>query len=265
MRYISHLKKYVSYLGQRISKMTPHVIESIWYLLVLILVLSATYLGILVYRAYYQYNITMVHPPYSDDPGMNQLEVVYFLGNTIVALIAAFSILFARWQIKHAEKSRRASIYMELHKRYNEQPIRYSYRKITSFIISYDTQKVGNETIGQYTHRVMLEYYHDHVNKANSLSGDETEYSKTIAILPFFEDIGVLVAKGYLQSDDLFNYIGSIIVKSEEILRDHIKWIRENRGNDPRVYANALILMKQATVARPHIRSFNEGDYRIIN
>ena len=117
----------------------PYLIEAVWYLLVLLLVLAAAYLGILVYRAYYQYNITMIHPPYSDDPGMNQLEVVYFLGNTIVALIAAFSIIFARWQVKHAEKSRRASIYMELHERYNTQPIRYSYRKLTSFLISYDT------------------------------------------------------------------------------------------------------------------------------
>ena len=119
-----------------------------------------------------------------------------------------------------------------------------------------------NESLSQYTHRVLLEYHKDHLSKAKSLSGDETEYSKTIAILPFFEDIGVLVAKKYLQPDDLFNYIGSVIVSSEEILRDHIKWIRK-KGNDPRVYANALMLMKQAKEARSHVRSFNDGYYRI--
>lgn len=252
-----------------ITIMMRHIPDIIWSLLIGLLIVCAIYLSYLVYMSYFIYHINLSHGADSSDIGMNQLAVVYFLGNTLVALIAAFSITFARRQLKHAEASRRASIYMEIYKRVNSNEIKYSFRKMAGIMSSYDTCKQDNETMSQYAHRIFLGYHELHVAAVKSLTplaSADTEYSKTMAIIVFLEDIGVLIARRYLHSEDIFDYIGLSIITTESIFKDHIIWIRKNRGNDPSVYANALSLIKKAKIAqsRASIHSFNEGDYRIV-
>ena len=110
----------------------------------------------------------------------------------------------------------------------------------------------------------MQEYREEHIATANSMSGADTEYAKTLAILQFFEDIGVLVARNYLKTNDLFDFMGGLIIHTEEVLRDHIKRIR-NESKDAHIYANTLTLMKQARRAKAgkSMHSFNEGEYRM--
>ena len=238
--------------------------EGIWLLMVAFLVVTSGLFVFLVYKAHFEYQINLSHGVDSADRGMNLLGVVNFLAGTVVATVASFSLIFARNQIKHAEESRRASIYLELHNRFNEQRVRYAYRKIVAINNSYEAKKLPDECLSQYGHRVMLRYRDRHQELINQLSGHDTEYTKTLRFLDFLEDIGVLTARGYLKTDDLFDFMCNAIVTAENVLKDHIKYIRNGR-KDEHIYANALALMKEARTARGRrkVLKFNEGEYRI--
>jgi hypothetical protein len=129
---------------------------------------------------------------------------------------------------------------------------------------SYDTRKLANESISQYANRILLEYRKDHVAKSEELTGEDTEYSKTLGMLAFLEDLGVLASRGYLKKEDLFDFMGKVIMQTEDVFKDHIKWIRKKHG-DPCIFANALILMRDARLARASktVKSFNEGEYAV--
>ena len=105
----------MKYLRHRLATAKNTFADVIWYFLIGVLLLSSIILIYLIYLSYFKYHINLAHGPDSSDIGMNLLAVVYFLGNTLIAIIAAFSITFARSQLKLAEQSRRASIYMELY------------------------------------------------------------------------------------------------------------------------------------------------------
>jgi hypothetical protein len=212
--------------------------------------------------AYFIFEVNLTHGPDTTDKGMNLLAVVYFLANTIVALIASFSIAFAREQVRHAERTRRASIYLELYNRFHEPGVTFSNRKILSLSAGYKKNKHAQESLSAYAHRILLDLAEQHEQARENLNPDDTDYTKMTAVLWFFEYIGVLVQRNYLRAEDVFDLMGGVIIEIEDILKDHIKWMRKK---DPHKWANMLSLMKSArtTKRRGQWHSFDEGYYRI--
>jgi hypothetical protein len=83
-----------------------------------------------------------------------------------------------------------------------------------------------------------------------------SEYSKTVVILSFIEDLGVLAERSYLDKNDIFNLMCGIIMKTEEVLR-------EERGGSKQSFANALQLMDDAYKSSHKMNSYNKGAYFI--
>ena len=83
-----------------------HISNLVYYLLLVFLILSSIALLYLILLAHFKYTINISHAPTNRRPRNESRprSGIFFLGNTIVAIIAAFSINFARSQIKHAEE-----------------------------------------------------------------------------------------------------------------------------------------------------------------
>ena len=69
--------------------------------------------------SFFYFKMLVVVGPSSDVAAINLLEIVYFIGNTI-AILGTILLFLGIRQFEHAENTRRASVYLEVSKRYND-------------------------------------------------------------------------------------------------------------------------------------------------
>jgi hypothetical protein len=204
----------------------------------------------------------------------NSMEVIYFIANTIVAIVAMLALAFAKAQSDHAsnqtkelieqnknsQRSQQASVYMQIMEKYDNPVLVQSRQKILLIEQNYNKVNPAGQTLSSYAHEHLLALY----NKTSNLeqTGNENEYEKTLRHLIFLENLGVLVSRGFLNEKDIYNFMASELIHMERILRDHIIWIRQQHGSAS-ILANALRIMTEAVEAKQKIHEFNKGVYKM--
>lgn len=236
--------------------------DILWTILIVILVVSSVDLLCMIYVSEFVYGINLQHGVDSTDKGLNLLAAVYYISGTLVAITASLSIISAKNQIRYAEESRMASVYIDLDKRYNEDKIQCSLHFISGLRAKYESEKAEDEALEDFAHKRLLQLRQEHVIAIQSDPSKSSEYTKYIHYLELLEYLGVLVNKKYLRGHDLFNLIGRDIVMAEDVMKAHIKWIRDNY-KDKRLFANAIMLMEMTKNARNKLllTSYNKGYY----
>lgn len=70
-----------------------------------------------------------------------------------------------------------------------------------------------------------------------------TKYVALLEMLSFFEVVGELVKKGYVQLDDIDSLFRGAIIDLGVAFEDHIKDEQNKKGFPPGYYENALFLI----------------------
>jgi len=123
----------------------------------------------------------------------NSLELVYFMANSAVALIAIYAIRFAKQQSKEAENARLASIYTTIEARWASSDMRTSREYFRSLMKDYrNSGKPFDE--GEYS-TFVAKRLHDDSNT------DPSKYMQAMSIVDFVEYLGMLETKNYLKID----------------------------------------------------------------
>lgn len=175
------------------------------------------------------------------------LELLYFVANIVVTLIAILALQFAAKQAKEAEKSRLAQVYMEIANRYVAPEIVDS--RIMTTVLQFRHQKSvesgeTNLTLPRYVHQEM---------EALRQQGTEEglrAYSRYLEILAFFENVGLLVNEGYLRIDNMKSLFASAIKATYEMYAHHIEQRRDNASElqaGPRLFENFEMLYQAVT------------------
>jgi hypothetical protein len=210
--------------------------------------------------------------------GHDILENAFFIANTIVAIATPFILLFAIRQFQLTENTSRASVYLELGKRYHDDDIRYARQRIAKIERDHKVQleewlniwQGGRCSTTSTTGQSLQAYAQCEMMKLRAENAPDyrnpSEYSKIIIILSFLEDLGVLYKNNYVAKKDIVNLMYGTISTTEKVLRDHIIWLRKDAGSD-KYYANMLTLVKDAKNYESKMTSFNEVfnkvDYRL--
>jgi hypothetical protein len=251
--------------GPAMEHLKEHL-EKNWRFLAVLAVLAilAVLLVVLVAILFYAYGEDFGRAVSTDNKAVNILAAIYFIANTFLAAIAVGALGFAYAQFTSLRvqndlilRSNRASSYVEINEKYNHPDVTYSRLKLVRIRHYYNANESlhkAHGSVGKFAHTLLLAERADSLERVKSgrqeaITGLRAEYNKTLALLSFLEDLGVLSAKGYIQKEDIFDFMGGVIVEVEKILGDHIQYIR-NLANDSTTYANALQLMKDARIHR---------------
>jgi len=196
----------------------------------------------------------------------NIVEVVFFVSQIGVAILAAVALQIAKHHADHmaqrtqeAVRARKATVYMEINSRYNSSAVTYSRLRLV-YLMELHAQGARAETVAEFVDARLREMYDDAFGKFDETLGGECDYTRTLKLLSYLEDIGVLVERQYVDAEDVFDFMGGVITMVEVLLRQHIIWRRQQEGS-PALYANALRLMARAA-SFPHT-TFDEGVYRL--
>lgn len=216
----------------------------------------------------------------TDNPAINILAAVYFIANTFLAFIAVVALWFAKRQFLFLRdqndliyRSGKATTYLEINDKYNKEDVQYSRLKIIRIKRYYDSNKEIRcefNTVGDYANHFLSEIRSRgeenwECNDAfKVISGVNSEYSRTLFLLTFFEDLGLLSERGYVRKEDIFDFMGGLIIACEEILCKHIQETRKS-NNSKTLFANAIKLMQDAKKHKTsaHMIEFNDGYYKL--
>lgn len=164
----------------------------------------------------------------------NWLELCYFSASVIVAGVAWFAVQFAKKQAIEAEHSRAAQVYLELTGRYTSERLTRSRLMVVSLWHEFHSDREAEMTVGEFVHR--------RIAALRSSNIDELEiYNKYLDLLTFFEDVGVLVKRGYVKVEDVQLLFKAAIVGVRELFEPHIL-ARQKEDRDAQLFENFLEL-----------------------
>ncbi|MFN4090947.1 MAG: hypothetical protein ACK4QW_18145, partial [Alphaproteobacteria bacterium] len=167
----------------------------------------------------------------------NVIELLYFLANLGLVLVAILALRFARSQADHSRrqndistKAAQAAVYMRL------------------------VDKIGSSEMvfgGQLRHRIVKR----HRLHGNGMPLGEFASREIVALAPeqrasfidfliFLEDIGLLARKRYLSMDDVFHLIEGPLNDFREVFLDHMEGMRTG-SHQQRMCDNAIWLLKE--------------------
>jgi hypothetical protein len=169
----------------------------------------------------------------------NFWEIVSYIANSVVVLIAALAFFVAQHQLRSAEHVRLASVYMDISKRWSSAELIRSRALLTELSEFYDRRRTAGDlaaykTRADYIKAVLLDL----------LAGDKIRLHDYITIAAFFEDVGVLCRRDYVRADDLFDFLGGPIERYLEDLLPFIVAVRGDGDKGRAIYANALWLYR---------------------
>jgi hypothetical protein len=189
------------------------------------------------------------HSPY--EITRNLLEIANFLSGPLLAAIALVAFGVAWWQLREARRTRMASVYTEITKRWVESDLIASRRKFQEAKRKYQTNPgidAGDKPIAGALHADCPAYIGYYL--VNLWDLDRAKLVEYLRILTFFEDLGVLCRLGYLKREIVLDFIGGSIIEYVELAIPYIKWARHKNPSagkpDEAVYANLIWLYKKA-------------------
>jgi len=127
--------------------------------------------------------------------------------------------------------------------------------KILDLYYEYNQKKQQNlNEVANITDAKYISIFIYNLGKDNKL----LEHREYVNILYFFEDLGILCRKGYIRTDDVYNFMGENITVLVDFLIPYIGMERDReavtRPGDPDIlalYANALHLYNGAKAYAP--------------
>ncbi|MEJ0061021.1 MAG: hypothetical protein WDM79_16230 [Terricaulis sp.] len=160
------------------------------------------------------------------------LEVLSFIANIAVALVAWFALGFARKQALEAEHARLAHVYLEISGRFLGPEISESRVLITVLMtrLSADDPNGLPERVHAKLHRLRT-------SRSVYLVG---LYAKYMQLIVFFEDVAVLVRLKHVRYSDIYWLMKDAIVNVHAIYAHHLEQRRVLSG--PLVFAELSAL-----------------------
>lgn len=160
-------------------------------------------------------------------------EFLYFLTNSFIVFVAWYAITFARRQSEEAEKARLANVYIEVGNRWFAGPISDSRIAIANIAKAYARELERRGLHGprdpDVREQEMAEHFHEELTALLGLKSSET-YAKTMALANFFEDVGLMVYRQYLNIDDMEQLLKTAVISTYKYLRVHIDSRRRNEN-----------------------------------
>jgi hypothetical protein len=149
----------------------------------------------------------------------NSLELVYFLANSVVALVAVYAVRFAKQQSKEAENARLANIYTTIEARWAGPDIKVSRMYFRNLINEYCKDGKTLDLVE------FPRFINEELHKISR--SDSKTYMDAMAIIDFIEYLGMLEDKKYLRIDDLEPLIGEVLIQYDNFVGSHIQQIRD--------------------------------------
>jgi len=183
------------------------------------------------------------------------LELGFFLVNIVVLPLGLVALVIARGHARELENTRQGSVYMTIVDKWNSTALVNSRAKILNLYYEYNQKKQENlSEVVNVTDAEYISAFVYNLGKNNKL----LEHREYVNILYFFEDLGILSRKGYIRTDDVYNFMGENITVLVGFLIPYIGMERNResvtRPRDPDIlalYANALHLYNGAKAYAP--------------
>jgi hypothetical protein len=192
-------------------------------------------------------------------------EILSFVSTAFLVPGAAFwAISFARKQAAEAERSRLASVYLELTKRWVDADLTSSRR-----LLQQAKQKFRTARNQDFSGQVITDTVNDDLASyigyclVKLRGSDLSKFGEYVKILTFFEDLGVLCRQGYVSEDVILDFIGLTVIEIVELTADYIRTSRRRHSSDGKVdeavYANLIWLYREAKKFE-QVQIYTEGD-----
>ena len=173
----------------------------------------------------------------------NLVELVYFLTNSMVALVAILAIRFAQRQVLHAQEQNKitsaqtetsimiaqAGVYMRLVEKIASDAMEagiYFYKKLSTEYAKLQTA----DSLGTYAHKEIDKF-------------DDKDMARLIEFLTFLEDVGLMARRRYLSMDDVFFLLEGPLKDFGDVFMHYMEY-RRARSYQKRMCEHAIWLLK---------------------
>jgi len=180
----------------------------------------------------------------------NFVELLYFITNSMVAVIAIIAIRFAQKQVIHAQTQNeitsgqtavsitiaQAGVYMRLVENISSSGMANGldfYKKI------FDGYHASALAIP------LIEYAQDEIGKFTP-----DDMKRLIEFLTFIEDVGLMTRRGYLYMDDVYFLLEGPLKNFGDVFMGYLEYRRENSYNK-RMCEHAIWLLKTIRTYHP--------------
>ena len=181
------------------------------------------------------------------DAGPHFLEQFSWASQIIIVIVAVVTAIYAGKQLSVMRRVSQATFLLELDARFDSEALRDS-RKLFSKLCEDITTIVSNDypLVAEATRLVhCAEKWKGVLNQMRT--EDEEGYLKLIGYLGFFETVGMMVSKGYVSREDVFELFRGPLVDAYQCFHLHIDDRQNEMGVPEGLFEHALKLGKEAT------------------
>jgi hypothetical protein len=171
----------------------------------------------------------------------NFWEIAFFVTSSALAISAIFAFFIARSQLHSAENVRLAGVYMEITKRWTSPELTRS-RSLLLELLDFFERHRADPGLARFADR------RDYICEVLVALKRENKrrFAEHMAIVSFFEDVGMLCRKNYLRKEDVFDFAGAPIVAYADLVLRYLELTRRPPAGGHTVYANTLWLYREA-------------------
>jgi hypothetical protein len=188
------------------------------------------------------------------------LEIAFWISQSLVPVVALFAMAYAAMQIDESTKMRsaailqaRANFLLQLDERWDSPEISESFIKfyeMRSTAIA-EVEKLGLNLSDVAKVQRAADSFPDRLTELRSNKPEE--YKRLTLLLGFFETMGVMVKKGYVSDEDMYDLFSGPILEVGKFFRAHIKERNEEMGVLKGLYEHALFLVDRIQAIRARL------------
>jgi hypothetical protein len=200
------------------------------------------------------YNLNYLIPFLPGRSARDALEVIYFIAQTIVAVVVFVAALYARQQVEEGRSARLAALYqsratflLELDRRWDSAEVSKSIRSFREIRDEALNEIVKNDPqidMGLALQKVQFEF----PEKLKRLRADKNTkdlYAELMVFPGLLETIGVMAKQDYINIDDIADLFEWSITDFNRYFTVHIQERQMEPGVPERFLQNALNLAEQ--------------------
>jgi len=182
----------------------------------------------------------------------NNAELLFFLAQSLIILVAISALLYARAQVAEARSNSRiiarqaqANSLLSLEERWNSEPMRQARLRLIEV-----SSRLRDEAFKENMHlkddaalgKVQEKFT---VELKKLRKEDDTKYIELMRSLGFYETVGILVRRNYVAIEDVDLLLRGPIVDFGLYFTPHIEERQREKGVPPGLGENALLLVER--------------------
>jgi hypothetical protein len=185
--------------------------------------------------------------------GREDAELLFFMAQSVILIVAVVALLYARAEVKESRRNSaiiatqaQATFLLRLVDEWNSPEVREARKcfvihstKVKQDVFSHNNHLKDSEIMSEVKERFRVEI---RKMKEEDIVGD---YSTLMLMCSFFETVGLLVRKKYVDINDIDALFRGPILNISTYFAPHIKDRQREKDSAPGMYENVLYLASE--------------------